>query len=91
MTFALGITNRTVHLSIDQFLSMSDQDFQDMIAYEQGYVTNSPYTDSCLQDLIKENYEVEEEEVDEEIEVDDTLFSSEDLDELLDNDSFGTC
>lgn len=85
MTVSMGITGRSIQIPLDEYLRMSDEDLQDIIAYEQGYVFNHPFTESCLIDLTSEDMEEEEEETD------DTLFSVNDLSEMLSNDSFGNC
>jgi hypothetical protein len=84
MTVSMGITGRSIQISLDEYLRMTDEDLQDIIAYEQGYVMNHPFTESCLLDLTSED-------MDEEEEVDDTLFSLSDISEMLSNDSFGDC
>lgn len=84
MTVSMGITGRSIQISLDEYLRMTDEDLQDIIAYEQGYVVNHPFTESCLLDLTSED-------MDEEEEVDDTLFSLSDISEMLSNDSFGDC
>jgi hypothetical protein len=84
MTVSMGITGRSIQISLDEYLRMTDEDLQDIIAYEQGYVVNHPFTESCLLDLTSEDMEEEEE-------VDDTLFSLSDISEMLSNDSFGDC
>jgi hypothetical protein len=80
----MGITGRSIQISLDEYLRMTDEDLQDIIAYEQGYVVNHPFTESCLLDLTSED-------MDEEEEIDDTLFSLNDISEMLSNDSFGDC
>lgn len=84
MTVSMGITGRSIQISLDEYLRMTDEDLQDIIAYEQGYVVNHPFTESCLLDLTSED-------MDEEEEIDDTLFSLNDISEMLSNDSFGDC
>jgi hypothetical protein len=80
----MGITGRSIQISLDEYLRMTDEDLQDIIAHEQGYVVNHPFTESCLLDLTSED-------MDEEEEIDDTLFSLNDISEMLSNDSFGDC
>ena len=84
MTVSMGITGRSIQVSLDEYLRMTDEDFQDIIAHEQGYVLNHPFTESCLIDLTSED-------LDEEEDTDDSLFSNSDLAEMLSNDSFGDC
>jgi hypothetical protein len=85
MTVSLGITGRSVEISVDEYLRMSDEDFQYMIAHEQGFVLNHPFMNTCLLDLCgqKEEPESEEEETDE------SLFDPAEIEEMVSNDSFG--
>lgn len=85
MTVSVGITGRSIQISLDEYLRMTDEDFQEIIAYEQGYMLNHPFTESCLIDLTSEDLE------DEEDNEDNTLFSLNDLSEMLSNDSYGDC
>lgn len=84
MTVSMGITGRSIQVSLEEYLRMTDEDFQDIIAHEQGYVLNHPFTESCLLDL-------KSEDLDEEEETDDSLFSAIEISEMLNNDSFGDC
>jgi hypothetical protein len=85
MTVSLGITGRSIQVSLEEYLRMTDEDFQDIIAHEQGYIMNHPFTESCLLDLKSEDLEDDEEETD------DSLFSIVEISEMLSNDSFGDC
>jgi hypothetical protein len=85
MTISIGITGRSIQVSLEEYLRMTDEDFQDIIAHEQGYVLNHPFTESCLIDLTSEDIEDEDEIVD------DGLFSLNEISEMLSNDSFGDC
>ena len=84
MTVSMGITGRSIQVSLEEYLRMTDEDFQDIIAHEQGYVLNHPFTESCLLDL-------KSEDLDEAEETDDSLFSAIEISEMLNNDSFGDC
>ena len=77
MVISLGFSCKTAFMSLEQYLSMTDEDFQFMTAYDEGYYVNSPFVESCLADL-------EDEEVDEF--EDNTLFSNQDLTELLESE-----
>jgi hypothetical protein len=52
MTVSLGYSNRCIEVSLDEYLRMTDDDFRDLIAGEQGYTLNHPFTNTCLLDLI---------------------------------------
>ena len=84
MTVSMGITGRSIQVSLEEYLRMTDEDFQDIIAHEQGYVLNHPFTESCLLDL-------KSEDLDEAEETDDSLFPAIEISEMLNNDSFGDC
>ncbi len=84
------IGGRTMQMDVNEWLSLSDADIQDYIAHEQGFISNSPYVESALIDLSKGKSErVEEEELDEY--EDDSLYDPEQIRDMLDSDSFGTC
>ena len=85
MTISMGITGRSIQVSLDEYLRMTDEDFQDIIAHEQGYVLNHPFTESCLIDLTSADID------DDDDETDDSLFSVTEISEMLSNDSFGDC
>ncbi len=80
MTYSLGHTGRVINISIDEFLVMSDEDFQMYVAYEQGYVCNHPFSDSALLDLVSQDFDEEQEN---------DLFTTDEIEEMLENDSYG--
>jgi len=72
-----------MNMSLDEYLRLTDDDFNQFIAYEQGYVVNNPYTESCLLDLTEGD--VDEVDADE----DNDLFESDEIEDMLQSDSFG--
>lgn len=84
MIVSLGITGKSVCMSIESYLAMSDEDLNMMTAHESGYVINSPYADTALIDLSSGT--IEEIDVDELGE--DDLFEESELEELLENQAF---
>lgn len=86
MTISLGVTGRSIQVSLDEYLKMTDEDFQDLVAHEYGYVLNHPFTETALIDLCGEKEDVDDEE-----ECDDSLFDTKDIEDMLSSDSFGTC
>lgn len=87
MIVSLGNSNKCIHMGIDEYLSMEEQDFQALTGWDQGYVINSPFSESVLYDLrneaIQESLDDEEDE-----ELDNSLFSESDLEDILQNDSY---
>jgi len=49
MTVSMGITGRSIQVSLEEYLRMTDEDFQD------------PFTESCLLDLKSEDLDEAEE------------------------------
>lgn len=72
------LTNgKVVEISIEDYLSMSDADFQNLIGYNQGDYTNNPWYNSALND---------EQDEDEEESLIKELDDVSDLEKLLDQD-----
>jgi hypothetical protein len=78
------ITGRSLYMSVNQYLDMSDNELKDAVAWEQGCFFNHPFIDTALVDNCKDNPDEEEEEVwiNEDPE-DNELFSIEDISELM--------
>tara|TARA_R110000868_G_scaffold117867_4_gene312927 strand:- start:565 stop:837 length:273 start_codon:yes stop_codon:yes gene_type:complete len=86
MLFNIGPTGRTVYLSIDEVLSLSDEDYNLMIAYSVGDEIAHPLFGSCLGELSSDNPDPEEIE-DPEEEHEELLFDDTEIIELMENDS----
>lgn len=71
---------KVVELSVEDYLSMSDADFQNLIGYNQGDYTNNPWFNSALN--IEQEVDDDEEEESLIKELDDVS----DLEKLLDQD-----
>lgn len=88
MLFNIGPTGKTVYLSIDEVLSLSDEDYNLMIAYSVGDEISHPLFGSCLGELSTDDPDSEDiEEIEEEHE--EYLFDNAEIIELLENDSMG--
>ncbi len=75
-------SGRNLSMSLEEYLSLSDEDFQGFQAYEQGYYINNPLCDSALVDLIDQPVEsIEEDEYN-----DQSLFTEEDIWALMETD-----
>ena len=67
---------KVIHMSIDEYLSLTDDDVRFLVSVNAGETIINPFQGSVLQDNIKDDVEYEEEEVLEETDI--TIF---DIDE----------
>ena len=67
---------KVIHMSIDEYLSLTDDDVRFLVSVNAGETIINPFQGSVLQDNIKADVEYEEEEVLEETDI--TIF---DIDE----------
>ncbi len=79
-------TGRTVHLSMEEFLSLTDDEIQRMVAFQEGEDVCQPWLGSYLHNPGRQH--LDESIVPDEFQ-DDSLFGADDIEELLDNDNLG--
>jgi|APGre2960657404_1045060.scaffolds.fasta_scaffold156780_2 hypothetical protein len=54
---------KVIHMSIDEYLSLTDDDVRFLVSVNAGETIINPFQGSVLQDNIKDDVEYEEEEV----------------------------
>jgi len=47
---------KVIHISIEQFLELSDQDIQYMMSIDYGEYATNPFTDSAINQNVKEKH-----------------------------------
>jgi hypothetical protein len=56
-------TGKTIEISVEEFLSLTDEDFQNIIASDYGMELNQPFFNSSLEKPFKEIIEIHDAEL----------------------------
>lgn len=88
MIYELGTNGKSLYMSVEYYLNLTDDDITQAIAYNQGSYLSHPMMDTALIDNCRDNPdEPEEEEWINELPEENELFDDEDIAILMDHDA----